>query len=154
MTQACGLNKKKILITAGPTWVAIDDMRIITNGSSGQMGHLLAKECQRAGAEVTLIEGPVLRPLDNRKIRSLKFNFYDELKTLLDKELKKHYDVIIHAAAVSDYKIERPSKTKIPSGQKSMSLTLVPTEKLIDRIRTKAAKSVLVGFKLKSFRCQ
>jgi len=57
------LKNKRILITCGPTWVPIDGMRVISNRSSGQLGQTIAQDLTKAGAKVTLLEGPVERPL-------------------------------------------------------------------------------------------
>jgi len=143
-----GLRNKKCLITCGPTWVEIDDMRVLANRSTGELGQTLAQELVHAGARVTLLEGPVLRALQNRKIRIRKFLFFDDLSRLLSAELKENYDVIIHAAAVSDFKPDRRRRGKIPSDTKKLVLSFVPTPKLIKMIRLRAPKACLVGFKL------
>lgn len=137
----------KVLITCGPTWVKIDDVRVISNISSGQMGHLIASLFKTNGAAVTLIEGPVTHEMDRKGIKVLKFKFFDELRTLLLAECRKKYDVIIHAAAVADFKTENLIKGKINSAKK-LKLNLVPTEKIINRIKKIAPESCLVGFKL------
>ncbi len=142
------LHRKKILITCGPTWVAIDGMRVISNRSTGELGHRLAVLAMRAGARVTLLEGPVERPLGAPKIRIRKFHFFDELQDLLRQELKKKYDAVIHAAAVSDYRTVKPSAKKIGSDHQRLRLELAPTPKLIDRIKGQSPTMLLVGFKL------
>lgn len=76
--------------------------------------------------------------------------FFDEFASLLKKELKKKYDVCIHAAAVSDYKIKRPRKTKVSSQLQTLVLELVPTQKIINDIKRLNRKLFLVGFKLES----
>ncbi len=144
------LNDKKILITCGPTWIPIDDIRIISNKSTGTLGQTLATDCASAGAKVTLLEGPVTRPLDAYAIRIQKFYFYEEFYRLIKSELKKPYDVVIHAAAVSDYKLESPFRRKIKSKQPQLHLTLVPTRKIIHLIKQMQPKTFLVGFKLES----
>lgn len=143
------LVNKRILITCGPTWVAIDDMRVISNRSTGEMGHVLAKALQSARAKVTLLEGPVTHSLDPKGIKVLKFSFFDELDLLLKKELPNKYDCVIHAAAVSDFKPRRSFSKKVKSTSR-LSLELVPTPKLINRIKAVAPRTFLVGFKLES----
>jgi phosphopantothenoylcysteine decarboxylase/phosphopantothenate--cysteine ligase len=141
--------KPKILITAGPTWVRIDDVRIITNIFTGKTGLYLAKEFKEKGFLVTLFFNPHTL---NKKIKGIKmipFKYFEDFRNKLIKELKKNeYDIIIHSAAVSDYKVKKISKGKIPSGKKSLILKLVPTEKVIKRIRKLSPKSTFIQFKL------
>lgn len=112
------------------------------------MGHLIAKDLKRSGAQITLIEGPVTHRTDLKSIKVIKFQFYDELVRVLKEQLKKKYDIIIHAAAVSDYRLKNPSPKKISSDQEHVSLRLIPTEKIIQRIKPLNPKAFLVGFKL------
>ncbi len=137
----------RVLITCGPTWVPIDDVRIISNQSTGEMGHLIAQECLARGFQVTLIEGAVTHAWENKRARVVKYQYFDELNEALNVELKKKYDVVMHAAAVSDFKLKTALKGKISSA-KALTLKLVPTIKLIDVIKNKAPKARLVGFKL------
>jgi phosphopantothenoylcysteine decarboxylase / phosphopantothenate---cysteine ligase len=143
-----GLAKKRVLITCGPTWIPIDQVRVISNRSTGQLGHLIAQGCCQAGARVTLLEGPVEKPLKSQKIRVVKFQFFDEFSRKLKTELKGSYSAIIHAAAVADYRLAKVARGKIPSEKYRFSITLIPTEKLINSIKRLSPKSVLVGFKL------
>lgn len=145
------LRGKKILITSGPTCVSVDKMRVISNRATGELGQKIATALDKAGAEVTLLEGPVLNPFRHRSIRIEKFYFYDELASLIAGELKQKYDVVIHNAAVSDYRLAEPFDGKIDSGRKSLTLKLVPTAKLINSIKKMAPKVFLVGFKLEDF---
>ena len=95
----------RVLITCGATWTPIDDVRVISNVSSGEMGHLIARAFRSYGAFVTIIEGPVTHTLVDKEIKIIKYRFFDELARVLSQELLKKYDVIIHAAAVSDFKV-------------------------------------------------
>jgi len=124
---------KRILITSGPTWVPIDDVRIISNRSSGQLGRILTQEFRKRKAYVHLLEGP------------LEFN--DFLKSL-KKEVKNNYDIVIHAAAVSDYQLKKPFKHKLSSQLKSLKLEFIPTVKIINLIKRIVPYVFLVGFKL------
>ncbi len=144
------LKNKKILITCGPTWVPIDAMRIISNRSSGKLGQMMALDMVRSGAKVTLLEGPVARRLENKSLKILPFVFYDAFLKLIKNELIKKYDVVIHSAAVSDYKIKKPSRTKISSHLKALNIELTPTKKIIHLIKKLNSKIFLVGFKLES----
>ncbi len=139
----------KVLITCGPTWVPIDDVRVISNTSTGQMGHTIAQKFKKAGVQVTLIEGAVTHALQAKGIKVIKYRFFDELAAVLKREVRRKYDIVIHAAAVSDFKVTGASKTKIASA-KAITLRLAPTEKLINAIKKLSPESFLVGFKLES----
>lgn len=139
----------KVLITCGATWTTIDDVRVISNISSGEMGHLIAQAFRSKKADVTVIEGPVTHTLIDKKIKVIKYRFFDELARVLKQELLKKYDIIVHAAAVSDFKVAGASKSKI-SSDKSLNLKLVATPKLIKDIKRLSPGSFLVGFKLES----
>ena len=139
----------KVLVTCGPTWVPIDDVRVISNVSSGEMGHLIAQAFRQKNAQVTIIEGPVTHTLADKKIKIIKYRFFDELERALKIELVKKYDIIIHAAAVSDFKVIGASKNKISSA-KALTLNLTATPKLIKDIKRLSPESFLVGFKLES----
>jgi len=123
-------------------------MRVISNRSSGELGQRLAKGLKKRGAKVTLIEGPVNKPLQSKVIRVIKFKFYDDLIKIARSEAKKNYDIIIHAAAVSDYKLKNTCKSKLRSGIKDLKLHLVPTIKIINLFKRINPRAVLVGFKL------
>jgi len=127
------LGNKKILITSGSVWVSIDDVRIISNRSSGQLGRILAKQLTKEGAKVDILEGPVE---------------FDEFLKKFKHELKKKYTIVIHAAAVSDYRLKESFKQKLSSQLENLKLELVPTPKIIDVIKKIAPRVFLVGFKL------
>jgi len=144
------MQMKKILITAGPTWVAIDPVRIISNISSGQTGALLANKARKLDFAVTLFLGPVLDSFElDRKIKVVRFTYFDELKDKLTRILNdEKFDIIIHAAAISDYEPIEKQRHKIPSNLDYLNLKLQKTPKLIPLIRKLAEKSFFVMFKL------
>ncbi len=145
------LKGKKFLVTYGPTWVPIDGMRVLSNRSSGQLGQQFVEVLLNKGAVVTALEGPVENRLSTKKARIKSFFYYDEFAKLLRNELKKkRYDVVIHAAAVSDFQMRKVFKAKISSEQRFLQLNLVPTRKLICEIKKILPKCLLVGFKLES----
>ncbi len=146
------LLNKRILVTSGPTSVSIDPMRIISNHATGELGQKIALALSQNGAHVTLLQGSVIKTLQTKKIRIKKFCFYEELATLLKTELTKKYDAVIHNAAVSDYQLKKPFTSKLDSNKRTLTLTLVPTEKLINKIKVLAPKTFLVGFKLEDFK--
>ena len=139
---------KKILITSGPTWVPIDEMRVLSNRSTGELGQILAQKMARSGARVTLLEGAVTRSLRLPSIKIIKFLFFEELLSQIKKELHKKYDIFIHAAAVSDYQLNKPFRGKLPSQKKNLNLCLIPTPKIIQMVKRIDPGIFLVGFKL------
>jgi phosphopantothenoylcysteine synthetase/decarboxylase len=140
--------KKEVLITAGPTWVAIDRVRVISNLASGETGFLLADQFKKLGAKVTLLLGPGGFPVDHPGITVKRFKYYHELALLLEKELKKSkYSAVIHAAAVADYQPKKVIQGKISSLRKNLKLSLVPTKKLIKGLKKYRSDLFTVGFK-------
>ena len=150
MVTKASLKDKKILVTCGPTWVAIDDVRVISNRSTGESGHTIVERLNKEGSSVTLLEGPVTHVLKSKPSKIIKFLFYDELQRLLKKELEGKYDIVIHAAAVSDYQPKNAFGSKLSSAFSQIKLHLVPTAKLIEKIKKRNPKAFLVGFKLET----
>jgi phosphopantothenoylcysteine decarboxylase/phosphopantothenate--cysteine ligase len=140
------LKNKKVLMTAGPTIEYIDPVRVITNLSSGKTGVLLASELISAGAKVTIIYGP-----GNQKApkgaRVINITTNSDMFEAAKKELKKKYDIVIMAAAASDFTPERVSKSKIKSNKKSLTIRLKRAPKIIDMVRKFQKDALLVGFK-------
>ena len=136
------------MITAGPTWVPIDNVRVISNLATGATGRLLAEKLLSKGAKVTLLLGPAGTCCLNKKIRLIPFKFFDELKAKITRELKaKKYDIFIHAAAVADYRPQKSYRQKIKSHLNRLQLKLVATPKIIDGIKKIDPQIFLVGFK-------
>ncbi len=137
---------KKVLITAGPTIEHIDPIRVITNRSSGKTGVLLAQEFVSSGAKVTLIYGlgTELPPKGAKVIRVESSR--DMIESVLH-EMRKKFDIVILAAAVSDYTVEKPSKTKIKSDANKMVVRLKKVPKIINEIKKIQKDAFLVGFK-------
>ncbi len=140
------LKNKKVLMTAGPTIEYIDPIRIITNQSSGKTGVLLASELISAGAKVTLVYGPgIEKPPKGAKI--IKISTSKEMFNVVKKEMSKEFDIVIMAAAISDYTPENPSKNKIKSTKNKIKISLKKAPKIIDQIKKYQKNVFLVGFK-------
>ncbi|MDP2927478.1 MAG: phosphopantothenoylcysteine decarboxylase [Candidatus Omnitrophota bacterium] len=141
--------RKRILITAGPTWVAIDRVRVISNEASGETGFILANKFRKLGAKVTLLLGPGnFCRADQTGIQVIRFKYYSELAQLLDKELKNgKYAAVIHAAAVADYAPKEIIHRKVSSQRRSWKINLVPTKKLIKSLKIYQPDLFTVGFK-------
>ena len=105
------LKGKKVLITAGPTIEYIDPVRVITNQSTGKTGVLLASEFVSAGSKVTMIYGPGIE-IPPKGVKIIRVETSEEMSNALKKEMKQKFDIVILAAAVSDYTPEKPSKNK------------------------------------------
>ncbi|MCA9398829.1 MAG: hypothetical protein KC618_03700 [Candidatus Omnitrophica bacterium] len=145
------MKNKSVLITCGPTWIPIDDTRIISNISSGTLGQLICDVFLENDFRTTLIQGPVLQPYHNRDARIISFKYYQELHDTLFAELQAHpYDIVVHAAAVSDYQMAEPFATKISSDQPELTLKLTRTKKIINEVKKRYPDIILVGFKLAS----
>ncbi len=143
------LKNKHILITAGPTWVAIDKVRVLSNISTGETGLLIARQALKEGAKITLLLGPVEKQAFGRSIEIIPFCFFSEFSSLIKQLLKsRKFDAVIHAAAVSDYQPKNRISLKLKSGIRNFNLRLEPTEKLINKIKQINSKVFLVGFKL------
>ena len=140
------LQNKRILMTAGPTIEYIDPIRIITNHSTGKTGVLLASSLISGGAKVTLIYGPGQeKPPKGAKV--IPVNTVTEMFTAVKKEMKKKFDVVILAAAASDYVPTKSNKSKIKSTSKQMIVKLQRAPKIIDQIKKIQKDVFLVGFK-------
>ena len=142
------LKNKRILITAGPTWVLIDKVRVLSNVATGQTGILLANKFSGLGAKVTLVLGPVSECCLDKDINLIRFKYFDELSRLIRKELKTgRYCAVVHSAAVSDYRPGKFYGAKVRSGLLAWQIVLKPTPKIIDEIKKIAPATFLVGFK-------
>ena len=140
------LHGKKVLITAGPTIEYIDPVRVITNQSTGKTGILLTSELVSGGAKVTMIYGPG-RELPPRGVKLIRVETSKEMFDAVRKEMKQKFDIVILAAAVSDYIPEKSSSMKIKSDQNKIILKLKRAPKIIDQIKKIQKNVFLVGFK-------
>jgi phosphopantothenoylcysteine decarboxylase/phosphopantothenate--cysteine ligase len=141
---------KKVLVTAGPTREAIDPARFLSNRSSGKMGYALAKAAWRRGAEVVLISGPTTLACPEGVQRYDVLTAEDMRSVVLE-----HFpdaDIIIKAAAVSDFRPEIHYSEKVKKEQAEMSLRLVPTPDILKELGKLKQKrrQFLVGFAAES----
>ena len=144
------LSGKKALVTAGPTYEAIDPVRFIGNNSSGKMGFAVAEELAAQGAEVTLICGPNSLSTKNNSIKRLDVTSADEMfQQCLGNSKHKH--VIVMAAAVADFKPSKKQKEKIKKGEKEISaIQISPTKDILAEFGKRKNGSLLVGFALET----
>lgn len=149
----------KVLVTAGSTQIPIDQVRCISNIFKGRTGGTIAQYFASRGDQVTLITSLKFTYHD---MRVIYFHTYDELLDIMrDEIIHGQYDAVIHSAAVSDYRVagvhvmedgslqEIDSSAKISSAHDEIFLRMVPTEKIIDKIRCPwDFNGILVKFKL------
>ena len=135
---------KQVLLTAGPTQEPIDPVRYISNRSSGKMGFALAEALIEAGAEVTLVTGPVSLASPG-KCKVVKVKTAQEMYDEVMRHIKKS-DVFIGCAAVSDYRVETTSNTKIKKTADTLTLTLVKNPDILKEVAKKYPKKLMVGF--------
>ncbi len=140
------LKGKKVLITAGPTIEYIDPVRVITNQSTGKTGVLLASEFVSAGSKVTMIYGPGTE-IPPKGAKVIRVQTSDEMSNALRKEMKQKFDIVILAAAASDYTPEKPKRTKLDSDLLRISLKLKRVPKMINDVKKIQNNVFLVGFK-------
>lgn len=147
--QTRSLEGKTVLITAGPTYEAIDPVRFIGNHSSGKMGFSLAEEASKRGAKVILISGPSVQTLNDpnvelHKVTSAKemlakvFEFYDRI------------DIGIASAAVADYAPKEVAREKIKKNDDNLTIELVKNPDILKTMGEKKTHQFLVGFALET----
>ena len=139
---------KKFLVTAGPTYEAIDPVRGITNQSSGKMGYAIAKAAQESGAEVVLVSGPVslATPVNVRRIDVMSA---EEMRDAVMREVAG-CDVFISVAAVADYRVANRSAQKIKKGSPVLTLELVANPDILAEVAALEHPPYCVGFAAES----
>lgn len=148
-TQQSPLSKKKILITAGPTYEKIDPVRFIGNYSSGKMGFALAAECARRGAEVTLVAGPVGLPTPEGVKRIDVESCQEMFEASVD--AFPQMDAAILCAAVADFRPEQTATQKIKREKDDLVIRLQPTHDIAAHLgQMKTGSQRLVGFALET----
>ena len=149
LSENLPLKGKKILITAGPTYEAIDPVRFIGNFSSGKMGIALANEAVRQGAEVHLILGPSTEKNIHSQIHLHRVINAQQMYEATISEFPT-CDIAILAAAVADYTPETVASEKIKKKGGNLSLTLVPTVDILASLGKIKTTQTLIGFALET----
>ena len=143
------LSKKKVLITAGPTYEQIDPVRFIGNWSTGKMGFALAEECAQRGADVTLIAGPVSLKTEHPNIKRIDVKSAHQMYEAAMENFP-HSDAAILCAAVADFTPAEISDTKIKR-KGDITLKLKPTEDIAAALGAiKRTDQRMVGFALET----
>lgn len=147
--QSKSLEGKSVLITAGPTYEAIDPVRFIGNHSSGKMGFSLAEEAVKRGAKVILISGPTSQKTNHKNIEIHRVTsakeMYDEVFRYYEK-----VDIAIASAAVADYAPKIVAKEKIKKSEEEFTIELVKNPDILKTMGEKKTHQFLVGFALET----
>lgn len=143
------LKGKKILITAGPTYEAIDPVRFIGNHSSGKMGFSIAKAAANLGAEVILIAGPSHQIINHSLIHRIDVVSAEQMYTEAHNYFKE-VDIAILSAAVADYKPKNVANQKIKKNDDTLSLELTKTKDILASLGKIKKHQFLVGFALET----
>jgi phosphopantothenoylcysteine decarboxylase/phosphopantothenate--cysteine ligase len=143
------LRGKKILITAGPTYEAIDPVRFIGNHSSGKMGFDIAKSAANFGASVLLVTGPTHLQLQNKQIQIIRVTSAQEMYEVCH-EFFYDVDVAICAAAVADYKPKQVAGQKIKKSDTEFTIELEKTKDILASLGEIKKNQFLIGFALET----
>lgn len=148
-SKSADLAGKKVLVTAGPTYEAIDPVRFIGNHSSGKMGIAIARECMARGASVTLVCGPTSQPLPAGVNAIRVTSAADMYEACM--QIFPDNDIAVMCAAVADYTISNPATQKIKKDNSSLVLELEKTKDILKAMgEQKKSNQVLVGFALET----
>ena len=136
---------KKAVVTSGPTHEAIDPVRYVTNHSSGQQGHAIAQALSKHGAETVLVSGPTNLP-NPHNIKVVNVKTAIQMLDACEKEMPA--DVVVCAAAVTDWRIEAPSKQKLKKSEKVKSLKLSENPDILAHLsqKRKNRPPLVIGF--------
>ncbi|HET8839163.1 MAG TPA: bifunctional phosphopantothenoylcysteine decarboxylase/phosphopantothenate--cysteine ligase CoaBC [Flavobacteriaceae bacterium] len=143
------LKGKKIMITAGPTYEAIDPVRFIGNYSSGKMGFALAEVAANLGAEVLLITGPTHLQLQHSQVEICHIVSAEDLHREANLHFEKMHAVIA-AAAVADYRPKKIANQKIKKTEGAFTIECEPTPDVLLSLGNRKKNQVLVGFALET----
>ena len=144
------LKGKKVLITAGPTYEAIDPVRFIGNHSSGKMGYALAEVALKKGASVTLVSGPSAEKINHPSLKLVRVVSAEEMLATV-KEFYDSTDIAIAAAAVADFKPKKTSSNKLKKKENGLAhISFVPTVDILSYMGENKKKQKLIGFALET----
>lgn len=148
MLRPAILSGTRVLVTAGPTYEAIDPVRVLANRSSGRMGYAVAQAALEAGAEVTLISGPTALTAP----AGAQFVAVVSAQEMLDavNAVVADNDIFIGVAAVADYRVAQPSAQKVKKTGHGLTLDLVPTVDILASVAGRTSPPFCVGFAAES----
>ena len=143
------LNGKSVLITAGPTYEALDPVRFIGNHSSGKMGFEIAKSAANLGAKVTLVSGPTHQNIDHNHVILKPVVSAQEMYNEVHKHFKDS-DIAILSAAVADYRPKKVADKKIKKKDSTFTIELEKTKDILRSLGEAKSNQFLVGFALET----
>ncbi len=149
ITKNLPLKNKKIVITAGPTYEAIDPVRFIGNHSSGKMGFAIAERAAALGANVTVVSGPVNIKTENSNIKVVSVVSAEEMYQAVHNNFNGT-DIAILSAAVADFKPSKVASEKIKKSGEKLILKLEKTKDILASLGKIKEKTFLVGFALET----
>jgi phosphopantothenoylcysteine decarboxylase / phosphopantothenate---cysteine ligase len=147
--QDLKFKNKTVLISAGPTYEAIDPVRFIGNHSSGKMGFALAEEFANQGANVILVSGPSKEKVNHSKIQRINVQSAEQMFQEITSRFKEA-DIAIMSAAVADYTPVLKSNIKIKKQEETFTIELTKTKDILKHLGTIKDKQILVGFALET----
>lgn len=147
--QSLPLNGKQVLITAGPTYEAIDPVRFIGNHSSGKMGFEIAKAAANLGAKVVIISGPTHEKAEHSLITVIPVQSASDMYDAVHNHFNDS-DIAILSAAVADYKPKKVSSRKIKKKDSTLQLELEKTKDILASLGKIKQNKLLVGFALET----
>ena len=143
------LKGKTILITAGPTYEAIDPVRFIGNHSTGKMGYDIAYEAAQLGAKVILVSGPSHQSINHHLVDLIKVTSAQEMYDVCQQNFS-NVDVAIAAAAVADYRPKNVASQKIKKNDSTFTIELEKTKDILASLGEQKKKQFLIGFALET----
>jgi phosphopantothenoylcysteine decarboxylase / phosphopantothenate---cysteine ligase len=143
LTPARDLVGERVVVTAGPTREPIDPVRYISNRSSGRMGYALAAASARRGAQVTLVSGPTAL-VPPAAVVFVPVQTAEEMREAVLQHAARA-SIVIKAAAVADYRVQRPADQKI-KGKRDLTLTLTANPDILAEVAARADGGFIVGF--------
>ncbi|MCO6175768.1 bifunctional phosphopantothenoylcysteine decarboxylase/phosphopantothenate--cysteine ligase CoaBC [Flavobacterium sp. NRK F10] len=149
LLQKLPLRNKRVLVTAGPTYEAIDPVRFIGNHSSGKMGFDIAQKAAEKGAEVILVSGPTHLQLDNSQVKIVRVQSAQEMYDACH-EYFDSVDVAVAAAAVADYRPKIVADQKIKKNDATFNIELEKTKDILASLGENKKHQLLVGFALET----
>ncbi len=146
--QPAALRGVRVLVTAGPTFEAIDPVRAITNRSSGRMGYAVAQAALEAGAQVTLVSGPtaLVPPALARLVPVVSAQ---DMLEAVNANIAD-CDIFVSVAAVADYRVAKPAAQKVKKNDQALTLELLPTVDILASVAGRPKPPFCVGFAAES----
>jgi len=138
------LRDVRVVVSAGPTWEALDPIRHLANRSSGKMGYALARVARRRGAQVTLVSGPTAL-MPPRGVQFVPVVSARDMELAVVREASSA-DVVVMAAAVGDFRPTESARHKIKRGRADLQLRLVPNPDIIGKLGALSGPRLLIGF--------